>query len=115
MTQRKPADILEAYEQLSEVTGRMRTAAAREDWDDVVALETECATLYTRLAAIENGVTGDADYQRRKSELICKLLDDDAEIRARVSSQMNNIWRLIDGRPTVDRLSAAYGVARLET
>ena len=110
MTQRKPADILAAYEQLAEVTGRMRAAASVENWDSVVELETECAALYTRLTSIENGVAGDADYQRRKSELICKLLDDDADIRARVSGQLQNIWRLIDGRKTVNRLSSAYGL-----
>ena len=109
MTQRDPAEILKAYEQLSDVTGRMRTAACREDWDDVVSLETQCAALYTRLAAIESGIAGDADYQRRKSELICKLLDDDAEIREKVSGQLTRIWQMIDGRPHVARLNAAYG------
>lgn len=105
----KPADILKAYEQLAEVTGRMRVAAASEDWDGVIALESECAKIYARLTTIEAGAAFDADYQRRKSELICKLLDDDAQIRNRVSGQLTRIWQLIDGRPVVDRLSSAYG------
>jgi hypothetical protein len=65
--------------------------------------------VYAKLTAIEAGVAFDADYQRRKSDLICKLLDDDAEIRNRVSGQLTRIWQLIDGRPAVERLSSAYG------
>lgn len=111
MEPRKPADILQTYEHLAEVTARMRVAATSEDWDKVVALESECAGLYAQLTTVETGVAGDADYQRRKSQLICQLLDDDAEIRERVSGQLARIWRLIDGRATVDRLSSAYGAS----
>ena len=105
------ADILAAYEHLAEVTGRMRVAACQEDWDHVVALETECARVYGRLAAMDTGAPFDAAYQRRKSELICKLLEHDAEIRERVSGQLARIWRMIDGRKQVDRINNAYGGA----
>lgn len=111
MKQQTTADILETYEHLAEKTARMRAAATNEDWDQVVALESECASLYTQLKAVENGVAGDAAYQRRKSQLICQLLDDDAQIRERVSGQLARIWRLIDGAPRVAQLNAAYGSA----
>ena len=114
MEQHKLADILRTYENLAEMTARMRAAATSEDWDKVVALESECATLYTQLKTVENGVAGDADYQRRKSQLICQLLDDDAQIRERVSGQLARVWRLIDGRATVNRLSSAYGASGAE-
>ena len=104
-------DILKAYEHLAEVTGRMRVAAAHEEWDQVIALESECASVYGRLASMETSRPFSAEYQRRKSELICKLLDDDAEIRDRVSGQLTRIWRMIDGRQHIDRISAAYGGA----
>jgi flagellar protein FliT len=111
MRRSKPADILKAYEHLAEVMGRMRVAASKEDWDGVITLESECAKVYTNLATVEAGAPFDADYQRRKSELIRKLLEDDAEIRDRVSGQLTSIWRMIDGRGHVNRLSAAYGGA----
>jgi flagellar protein FliT len=114
MEPHKPADILRTYEHLAEMTARMRAAATSEDWDKVVALESECAPLYTQLKAVENGVAGDAAYQRRKSQLICQLLDDDAQIRERVSGQLARVWRLIDGRATVNRLSSAYGASGAE-
>ena len=115
MEQHTTADILKTYEHLAEKTARMRTAATNEDWDQVVALESECASLYTQLKTVETGVAGDAAYQRRKSQLICQLLDDDAQIRERVSGQLARIWRMIDGRRQVDRLSAAYGGAARAT
>jgi flagellar protein FliT len=111
MQRSKPADILKAYEQLAEVMARMRIAASNEDWDGVVELEAECAKVYTKLTAVEAGAPYDDDYQRRKSELICRLLDDDAQIRNRVSGQLTRIWQLIDGRPAVERLSSAYGAS----
>jgi flagellar protein FliT len=103
------AEILETYEHLAAVTARMRAAATSEDWDRVVALETECAGLYTKLQTVETGVAGGPAYQRRKSQLICQLLEDDAQIRELVSGQLARIWRLIDGAPRVAKLNSAYG------
>jgi len=110
----RSTDIISAYEHLAQVTARMREAAAKEDWDHVVALETECASVYARLTKIETGAPFDADHQRRKSELICQLLDDDAQIRERVSGQLTSIWRLIEGQPNVDRLRSAYSAGSAE-
>ena len=114
MQSSNPTDIIKAYEHLAEVTARMRVAAAKEDWDRVVALETECASVYTHLTRIETGAAFDPDHQRRKSELICKLLDDDAKIREGVNGQLTSIWRLIEGQPKVDRLVSAYSAGSAE-
>lgn len=106
----QPIDVLATYELLAEVTGRMRTAAAEEDWDRVIALESECSSVYDKLLAIDQaGTPPSADYQKRKAELICRLLDDDAHIRERVSGQLSRVWRLLDGGTTVNRLNSAYG------
>jgi flagellar protein FliT len=104
-------DMLSSYEHLAEVTSRMREAAIRDDWDSVIALESECANLYTRLMSSKDPRAGDLAHQRRKSELICKVLEDDAQIRERLSGQLVNIWRLLDGERSVGRLSSAYGGA----
>jgi hypothetical protein len=75
----------------------------------VIALEAECASVYARLVTIDSRAVSDSAYERRKSELICKLLDDDAQIRERMSGQLSRIWRMIYGRGTIDRLNSAYG------
>ena len=104
-------DILASYEHLAQVTARMREAAVRDDWDSVLALESECAGLYTRLMSVADARPHDADSQRRKSELICKVLEDDAHIRERLSGQLVHIWRLIEGDQRVAKLNTAYGAA----
>ena len=101
--------VLAAYERLAEVTERMRGAADMADWDCLIELEAQCAALYEGLTQVETGASGDAAYQRRKSELICQVLDHDAHIRERVSGQLARIWHMIDGKPQVARLNAAYG------
>ncbi len=102
-------EILQAYEQLAGITGRMRNAAEQENWDLVVALEGDCSALYAKITSANEIGPGDRDYQRRKAELIVKLLDDDAQIRDRLSGQLTRLWRMIDGRGQVARLNAAYG------
>ena len=104
-------DILASYEHLATVTSRMREAAVRDDWDSVIALESECAGLYTRLMSARDEGAHDATVQRRKSELICKVLEHDAQIRERLSGQLVHIWRLLEGERHVNRLNSAYGPA----
>ena len=111
MNEQHVQDVLGSYERLAEVTSRMREAAVRDDWDSVIALESECAGLYTRLMSVKDDATHDAGRQRRKSELICKVLADDAQIRERLSGQLVHIWRLIEGEQRVAKLNSAYGAA----
>lgn len=100
--------LLDTYEQLVEVTARMRDAALQDDWDRVIELESECSKVYSVLMSSHEASPMDDEYVRRKSELIRKLLEDDAEIRERVSGQLTSIWRMIDGRGKVAKLSSAY-------
>jgi flagellar protein FliT len=104
-------DIIASYEHLAAVTSRMREAAVRDDWDSVIALESECAGLYTRLMAVSEARPHDVASQRRKSELICKVLEHDAQIRERLSGQLVHIWRMIEGEQRVAKLNSAYGAA----
>src|SRR3954470_10034090 len=105
MGQQSPIDILASYELLAQVTSRMRDAAVNDDWDSVIALESQCAGLYTQLMAAGAERTPDLDRDRRKAELIRKVLADDAQIRERLSGQLVNIWRLLQGGHQVSRLN----------
>ena len=107
------SEILAAYEQLAGVTARMRDAAAGDDWDQVIELEAECSALYARISQAAEVGPVDREYQRRKSELICQLLEDDAQIRERLSGQLTRLWRMIDGNARVKQLGAAYGAMPL--
>ena len=109
MHEKHANDILASYERLATVTSRMREAAVRDDWDSVIALESECAGLYTRLMSARDEGPHDAAVQRRKSELICKVLEHDAQIRERLSGQLVHVWRLLEGEHQVNRLNSVYG------
>jgi flagellar protein FliT len=102
-------EILALYIQLSALTARMRQAARTGDWDGLIALEVQCAGLSSQLVQREDGAPRNLDYQRRKADLIRKVLEDDAEIRQNVNERLAGLWRLIDGRTKLQRLNAAYG------
>jgi flagellar protein FliT len=101
-------EILDAYEALCAVTGRMRQAAQSEDWDALIALENECASIFSRLTCIEDSAPRNETYQRRKAELICRVLDNDAQIRERTNTKLAEMWRVVDGKRSVRRLETVY-------
>src|SRR5690348_7504577 len=101
-------EILDAYESLCAVTGRMRQAAQNEDWDALIALERECTSIFSRLTCIEDSAARSEAYQRRKAELICRVLDDDAQIRERTNTKLAEMWRVVDGKSSVRRIETAY-------
>ena len=109
MDETRANEILSLYAQLGAVTARMREAASISDWDTLIALEAQCADVSSQLVACEDGLARSEDYQRRKADLICKVLEDDAEIRQSVNARLAGLWRLIDGRQRVERLHSAYG------
>jgi flagellar protein FliT len=86
----------------------MRQAAQASDWDALITLEGECASIFSRLTCIEDTAARSEGYQRRKAELICRVLDDDAQIRERTNMRLAEMWRMADGRNSVRRLESAY-------
>jgi flagellar protein FliT len=101
-------EILDAYESLCAVTARMRQAAQASDWDALIALEGQCASIFSRLTYIEDSAARSEGYQRRKAELICRVLDDDAQIRERTRKRLTEMWQIADGNDSVRRLESAY-------
>ena len=89
-------------------TERMRQAAQNADWDSLITLEQECASIFSRLTCIEDSAPRSEAYQRRKSELICRVLDNDAQIRDRTNTRLAEMWRVVDGRSNVRKLETAY-------
>ena len=74
------AENMAAFQSLSNLTGEMREAAQASEWDQLAGLERRCAALVAQLKAAEP-VRLPQDMQRRKVELIHKILADDAAIR----------------------------------
>ena len=73
--------LLSAYDTLSATTGRMLTAARSGDWERLVGLEQDCASLVARLSSLETEDPLPSVLRDRKIALIRKVLADDAAIR----------------------------------
>jgi flagellar protein FliT len=93
--------LLRTYDQLSNTTANMLSAARTGDWDRLVRLEKDCSKLIAHLSTIERDDPLPTDLRARKAALIRKVLADDAAIR--------NITE-----PWVARLGAALGANRRE-
>ena len=99
---------LAIYAGIARLTGQMLAAARSNEWDTLIALEKACSTHFARLLAKEDGRPRDAQYQRRKSELIRGVLDDDAAIRLLVEPWQARLSTLLDHHGQQRRLQQTY-------
>lgn len=104
------AENLAAFESISSLTGEMKEAARAGEWDRLARLEQCCVTVVTRLRTAP-GVRLPADMQRRKVELIHKILADDAEIRAFAEPWMNQVQALLGNAGMARRVRQAYDLS----
>jgi flagellar protein FliT len=104
-------EILDHYERIREVTGKMVAAAKRADWDHLVDLEESCRSLTQSLMEAERGVQLPPPMLERKVELIRTVLADDAEIRNLTEPWMQRLQELIQGVDLSRRVRITYGDA----
>ena len=86
---------LALYSGIADLTRQMLAAARAGDWDTLIALEKACGAEFARLLAGENGLPRDAEYQRRKADLIRGVLADDAQIRLLVEPWQARLAHLL--------------------
>lgn len=88
--------VIEKYELLSDITGRMREAAVHSEWDRLCELENQCREHVQTMQTADSGMPVLSETSRqRKIELIHKILDDDAEIRNRTELWMAQLQRVM--------------------
>ena len=103
--------ILAIYENISRKTRQMLAAARGDDWDGLVALEKDCSAMFAQLFETEDGAVRDAEFQRRKGELIRGVLADDAQIRLLVEPWLAQLNAMIGSTRQQSRLNHAYEAA----
>ncbi len=101
--------VLELYEAIAAASGRMLEAARGSDWDGLLAAETDCARLVELARGQPANVPLGASEQRRKHELIRRMLADDAEIRARLQPRMAQLEQLLHAADRRRRVERSYG------
>ena len=100
--------IITNYETILAITGQMLDAARNDDWERLVALEKDCKKLVEELIAENYGLPLSSQLQRRKAEIIRKVLADDAEIRNITEPWMMQLQNLLRSAGRERKLSRAY-------
>jgi flagellar protein FliT len=101
---------LPLYQQIADVSGRMVVAAQDNDWDALVELERDVATLRDRLQGLGDENLDSADLTQKRN-LIQKILADDAEVRRHTEPWMENVRRFLGAGVKQRRVESAYGLS----
>lgn len=99
--------IIEDYQRLSEITGKMREAAVAGEWDELVALEHRCSKQVAELKP-RDGVPADEASRLQKVALIKKMLADDKAIREKTVTWMQQLERIMQSARSERQLQQAY-------
>ncbi len=99
--------LLEDYQRLSGITGQMRDAATSGEWDRLIALEKECKQKVEEIKP-RDVIPVNPDERARKIALLKKILADDADIRNRTESWMEQLKRIMQSNRSEQRLQQTY-------
>lgn len=99
--------LIEDYQQLSGITSQMREAAVVGEWNRLILLERECSR---KIEAIKphDCVPSNPDERAQKLALLKKILADDADIRSRTESWMEQLQSIMQSTRSEQRLQQTY-------
>ena len=100
--------VVSNYETLSLLTDRMRDAAVNGEWDKLIQLEQECTQHVATMKPVDTATVLDEPSRQTKIRLIKKILKDDAEIRNRTETWMEQLQRIMSSNNQTQRLQQAY-------
>lgn len=99
--------VIEQYESLASITGKMREAAAQGDWDLLVELEKQSSARVEEMKILDLSPIDEAT-RLRKVALIKRILADDAQIRSYTEPWMAQLQRIMNSARSEARLQQAY-------
>jgi flagellar protein FliT len=101
--------VIEIYEALAAASSRMLAAARAQDWDGLLAAESDCARLVERARAQPEPATLGSEERQRKRDIIRRMLAEDAEIRSRLQPWMAQLDQLLHTADRRRRVERSYG------
>ena len=104
------ARVIANYESLLLLTGQMREAALRADWELLTRIEHRRSDLVAAMAPLDAEVTLDEAARQIKNQLITRVLADDAEIRNQVQAWMAQLQSSMQSNRQEQLLLKTYGV-----
>jgi flagellar protein FliT len=99
--------LLEEYQCLSGITGQMRDAAVVGEWDRLISLEKECKRKVDEIKP-HDVVPSNPEERAQKLALLKKILADDADIRNRTETWMEQLQRIMQSSRSEQRLQQTY-------
>lgn len=102
-------EVISLYETVAVITDQMLAAARNGDWDQLVELESRCASHVETLKAGEPPAPMTGAHRERKVKIIKKILADDREIRNLTEPWMAQLSQIINSTGNERKLSQAYG------
>lgn len=101
---------LVVYESMGTLSAQMVEAAAACDWDRLVTLEQDCASLARHLESSGEPALLSENERARKRDLIRRILADDAEVRRHTEPWMEQVRQFLGGGARERSVRRAYGV-----
>ncbi|HEU4457637.1 MAG TPA: flagellar protein FliT [Methylibium sp.] len=93
--------LIQYYEAIEQASEQMLAAARGGDWDQVIKLEGACAVLIGRLKQAGAEKELGRDERVLKSRIMKRILVNDAEIRTLAEPWLEDLDRLMAGKPHV--------------
>jgi flagellar protein FliT len=104
------SQVMANYEALSALTGQMRVAAVRGEWDQLISVEYQRGELVAAMKPLDAEVKLDEAARQHKIQLINKILADDADIRKHTQAWMGQLQLSMQSNRQEQRLLHAYGI-----
>jgi flagellar protein FliT len=92
--------LLTFYEAIERASADMLCAARNGNWDEVVKLEGACAVLIAQLKHTATTAPLGKEEVQLKSRIMQRILVNDAEIRQLAEPWLEDLDKLLAGRPT---------------
>lgn len=93
------AQLISYYEAIEKASVEMLSAARAGNWDEVCKLEGACALLIAQLKQAANDQKLDSDEVPLKTQLMQRILLNDAEIRQLAEPWMDDLSARVGGAP----------------
>lgn len=102
---------IDLYQQMHVLSRRMVEAARANDWDLLVDLERDVASLRAALLAEDGEALAPAAVEQKR-QLIQDILQDDAEIRRYTEPWMEQVRHFLGGDIRKRKVDQVYGINR---
>lgn len=96
------------YKAILTVTEKMLKAAQAKNWDELILLEQECKALTQMLVSSSAQIQLSEEMQKKKINIIHRILDKDAQIRAITEPWMTHLQNLLINANQKRKLDKLY-------